>query len=183
MRNTSDDLSGDYDPITIRLHWATAALIVVLWIMGRTTGWMPRGPLRVDVWSVHVLLGFALAVVLVARIAWRTTRGRRLPPVEHGVLHLVAKAVHGLLYVLLATVVVLGLINVFAHGFPMFNVLKFPKVGDKAFTKTVNHWHDLAANTIAAVALFHAIAALFHHYVRKNVVLIRMAPLFKRRFA
>ncbi len=68
-----------YDKVTIRLHWATAALVSILWVMGRTIGFMPRGPLRLDMWSVHILLGTMLTGVLVARIVWRATSGRKLP--------------------------------------------------------------------------------------------------------
>jgi len=54
-----------YDKVTIRLHWATAVLVAIQFLIGRTTNFLPRGPLRVDIWSVHVMLGFALAVVVV----------------------------------------------------------------------------------------------------------------------
>jgi cytochrome b561 len=175
--NSADEF---YDPVTRGLHWATATLIIVLWVMGRTTGWLPRGPARVDVWSVHVLLGVTLACVLVARIAWRIGPGRSLPPTDNGLLNVVAKATHYVLYALLIAVVALGITNAFAHGFPMFNLWKLPGGGDKAFTHMINGWHDLAANILVAVALLHAVAALFHHYLLKDGVLARMAPTFRR---
>lgn len=165
-----------YDAITIRLHWITAALVVLLWTIGRVTPFLPRGPLRIDVWSVHMLLGLTLAIVLIARIGWRLTRGRRLPPAERGIRHLLATATHGLLYLLLVAVVALGITNAFAHGFPLFNLWHFPKFGDADFGRAINGWHNLAANVIAAVALFHATAALFHHHVVRDGVLRRMWP-------
>jgi cytochrome b561 len=165
-----------YDKTTIRLHWATAALVSILWLMGRTIGFMPRGPLRIDMWSVHVVLGTALACVLIARIIWRATNGRKLPSIDHSTLHLLSRAVHWLLYLLLATVVVLGVINVFTHAFPFFNVFRFPKIGTGDLRMKINHWHDLTANIIMAVALLHATAALLHHYVIKDSVLRRMWP-------
>lgn len=165
-----------YDKITIRLHWATAALVSILWLMGRTIDFMPQGPLRVDVWSLHIVLGTMLACVLAARIIWRSTSGRKLPSADHGTLELLARAVHWLLYLLLAAVVVLGVINVFTHAFPLFNVWRFPKVGDTDLRRMINNWHDLAANIIMVVALLHATAALFHHYVVKDTVLRRMWP-------
>jgi cytochrome b561 len=171
------DAQGDsYDAVTIRLHWATALLVVLLWSIGRLTPFLPRGPLRIDIWSVHVLLGFTLAAVLIARIAWRLTRGRRLPPAEHGIRHLLATATHGLLYLLLVTVVGLGVTNVFAHAFPLFNIWHFPMLGDAGFGRMINGWHNLVANLIALVALFHAAAALLHHYAVGDGVLRRMWP-------
>jgi cytochrome b561 len=172
-----------YDAITIRLHWATALLVVLLWTIGRITPFLPRGSFRIDIWSVHVLLGFTLAAVLIARIGWRLTRGRRLPPAERGIRHLLAAATHGLLYLLLVTVVALGVVNVFAHAFPLFNLWHFPKFGDAGFGRAINGWHNLAANVTAAVALFHAAAALFHHYVVHDGVLRRMSPRIGRATA
>ncbi|HEY4162336.1 MAG TPA: cytochrome b/b6 domain-containing protein [Dongiaceae bacterium] len=165
-----------YDTVTIGLHWATAALVAILWLMGRTTGFLPRGPLRVDVWSVHVLLGFTLAGIIIARIFWRSFFGRRLPPADRGMLQRLAATVHYLLYALLLTVAALGVTNVFAHAFPLFNLWHFPEIGSGNFASRINGWHSLAANIIAAVAVGHAAAALFHHYVIKDKVLGRMWP-------
>jgi cytochrome b561 len=176
MRSPDPAAREVYDKTTIGLHWATAFLVVILWLMGRTTGFLPRGPLRVDVWSAHVLLGFTLAAVIVARIFWRLAYGRRLPPADRGALQLVATAVHGLLYALLLTVATLGVINVFAHAFPLFNLWHFPAIGSGDFAREINGWHNLAANVIAALALCHAAAALFHHYVIKDRLLDRMSP-------
>jgi cytochrome b561 len=170
-----------YDKLTVRLHWATAALVTLLWIMGQTTGWLPRGPLRVDVWSIHILLGLALACVLIWRIVWRLGPGRALPAADRGLLNVLAKITHYLLYLLLVAVVALGIVNAFAHAFPLFNAWAFPGIGDKDFRGMINHWHKLAANGVAIVALAHAVAALVHHYILKDGVLRRMSPWFGPR--
>jgi cytochrome b561 len=169
-----------YDRRTRLLHWATAILVVTLWVMGRLTKLLPKGPLRLDIWSVHVLLGFTLAAVILSRIVWRLTQGRKLPPPEHGARHVIAVSVHALLYFLLVGVAGLGILNVFAHGFPLFGMWHFPKVGGEDYDKVVNGWHSLFANIVAAVALFHALAALFHYHVLRDEVLGRMLPSFRR---
>src|ERR1700754_3429542 len=118
-----------YDRTTRTLHWATAGLVTTLWVMGRLNKLLPKGPLRLDIWSVHVLLGFVLATVILARIAWRIRGGRKLPPAGHGPRHVMAVTVHSLLYVQLVSVAALGVLNVLAHGFPLFGLWHFPKVG------------------------------------------------------
>lgn len=164
-----------YDRTTVRNHWAVAILVTILWLIGRLNGFLPKGPVRLDIWSIHVLLGFVLAVLVFARIAWRLTHGRRLPPADHGARHTAAVVVQGSLYVLLVGVVGLGVANVFGHGFPMVGVWKFPRFWDKATQHAINEYHDLTANIIAAVALFHATAALFHHYWLRDNLISRMA--------
>jgi cytochrome b561 len=81
-----------YDPTTIWLHWAMVVLIVILWVIGMTADWLPRGTLRTGAWSVHVVLGFATGFVLLTRIAWRAQFGRVLPPADTGILHAIAVA-------------------------------------------------------------------------------------------
>ncbi|UGY27062.1 cytochrome b [Bradyrhizobium septentrionale] len=181
MTDLSDGPPEVYDRTAIKLHWATAMLVVIEFLIGRTTNLLPRGPLRVDIWSVHVILGFALASVVVSGMLWRVTRGRRLPPPDRGVLHLAALATHRLLDVLLLIMVALGITNVFAHGFPLFNLWHFPKLGSGEFMHGVNAWHGSIANVVIVVALFHSAAALFHHHVIKDGVLRRMWPSLTER--
>jgi cytochrome b561 len=176
-----DTTGGVYDAVTIRLHWTVAILVAIQWSVGRIAIVMPRGPVRVDIWTMHVLIGFALACVIIFRVVWRLWRGQKLPAADRGLLNVIAKGTHYLLYVLLVTVVTLGIINAFAHAFPMFNVWSLPALGDRAFMLKINGWHNLMANLLVIVALIHALAALFHHYVLKDGVLGRMAPKFARR--
>jgi cytochrome b561 len=165
-----------YDRGTVALHWAVASLVGLLWVIGRLTGLLPKGPLRVDIWSIHALLGFVLAALIVGRIGWRLFCGRRLAPPTTGPARAASATVHGLLYVLMVTIAVLGVLNVFGHGFPLFGAWSFPRFWHGPFQRQINEWHDLAANLIAAVAALHAAAALFHHYVLRDGVLRRMVP-------
>jgi cytochrome b561 len=69
-----------YDRTTIGLHWTTAILVVLLWIIGQTADWIPNGPVNTDYWSVHVVLGFAVAVVIAWRMIWRRSGDGSCPP-------------------------------------------------------------------------------------------------------
>ena len=103
-------------PTTIALHWITAVLVVLLFIIGKTIDDAPRGPLRVDYRSLHMLLGVTLGLVLIVRVAWRTTRGGMLPALHQGLLLLIARATHYLLYALMVVTVCLGITNVWVQG-------------------------------------------------------------------
>lgn len=167
-----------YDPTTIWLHWATVVLIIMLWVIGMTADWLPRGPLRSGGWSVHVILGFAVAFVLLTRIAWRAHFGRLLPPADTGALHALAKVTHYTLYVLLAAVVATGIANASYRGFSIFSIWTVPRfgTGDPATRRSINDWHELAANLTLFVAFIHAAAALVHQYVWRDHLLNRMRP-------
>ncbi len=167
-----------YDNGTIALHWISAALVVALWTIGQTIDVFPSGPLRVDYRSLHIVLGLVLGGVFVVRLTWRLTGRRRLPPLDHGMLHVAAEATHWLLYALLLAAVGLGIANVWVRGDSFFNLFSVPAFdpGNRALRQQVGDWHALAANTILIVAGLHAAAALFHHYVLRDATLRRMLP-------
>jgi cytochrome b561 len=167
---------GIYDAPTVILHWITAALVAVLWVTGQTTGFLPRGPWQQSAWSIHVLLGFALGGVLSARIIWRAGLGRDLPAADPGLLHVIAKVTHYLLYVLLVIVVSLGVANALVRGLTLFGTWHLPQVGDPGLRRTINGWHALAANGVFVLARIHAAAALTHYYLWRDGVLGRMLP-------
>jgi cytochrome b561 len=85
---------------------------------------------------------------------------------------------HRLLDLLLLIMMGLGITNVFAHGFPLFNLWHFPKLSDDEFMHSVNAWHGFVANMIITVALLHSAAAFFHHYMIKDKVLRKMWPSY-----
>lgn len=172
-----EPFASTYDAGTIGLHWLTAGLVLVLWLVGSfVEDVIPKGPLRSAFWSLHFVLGFALAGVILALLAWRRTRGRQLPAEDPGPLHHFAKATHAALYLLLVVAAGLGVANAFVRGVDLFGLASLPKLGDPELRRPLTQWHGLAANTLMAVALFHAAAALVHHYLWRDAVLRRILP-------
>lgn len=167
-----------YDPTTIALHWTTAILVTVLWIIGQTVDFPPTTALRNDYRSVHIVLGVSLAIVLLARMAWRLTGRKALPPTDQGLLLLIARLTHFALYILLFLTVVLGIGTAWTRGDTLFNLVAIPAYdpGNRPLIRLIHGWHALAANTVLIVAGVHAAAALFHHFIMRDVTLRRMLP-------
>lgn len=171
----TDFQSPTYDRTTVVLHWLTALLVAGLWVVGQTADYLPEHSLMQNiVWSSHVAFGFGLAVVIAARIVWRSTSGRGMPAADQGVLHLLAKATHYLLYALLVVTITLGIANAFIRGYDLYHLVALPQLGEKDWKKTVTEWHGLSADAVLILALFHAAAALVHHYVWRDGTLSRM---------
>src|ERR1700684_1092675 len=80
-----------YDSATIWFHWITAILVLTLWGMGHTSSFLPRGPVRHNFWSTHIVLGTILLVVISARLFSRARGGRVLPSGSRWPLDLLAK--------------------------------------------------------------------------------------------
>ena len=167
-----------YDSTTIALHWTTAILVAVLWTIGQTVNFPPTATLRTDYRSVHIVLGVVLGLVLLARAAWRLTRHRALPPTDQGLLLLIARCTHFALYLLLFLTVVLGIGTAWTRGDTLFNLVAIPAYdpGNRSLMRLIHGWHALAANAVLIVAGVHAAAALFHHFIMRDVTLRRMMP-------
>jgi cytochrome b561 len=170
------EIHSTYDRTTIVLHWLTALLFGLLWIVGQTADLIPDGPVNTAVWSSHVVLGFALAAIIVFRVAWRLSRGRRLPPPNSALPPFLAATAHHLLYLFLAIVLTLGVINAFVRGYNLFDWVSLPQIGDKSLRHKITEWHGLCANLTLGLVFIHVLAALTHQYVWRDRVLARMLP-------
>nr|WP_315845607.1 cytochrome b [uncultured Achromobacter sp.] len=175
----SHPVSAHYDRGTIVFHWLTAFLVVGLFALAETWSFLPRGtPTRRLLQSLHISFGLAFAAVFVLRVIWRLCLGRRLPPASSGWLRVASTGVHGLLYLLMAVQIALGFLFRWAQGEPfaffgLFNVPTLIAI-DHEQRQFIGGLHDTVAWTIIILALLHALAALFHHYVLRDGVLRRM---------
>ena len=167
-----------YDQATIWFHWVTAVLVAIQWLGAQTIDWFPRGAIRVDARSVHIMLGLLLAAILVAQIIWRLILGRRLPPSETGLLYVAAKAAHWGLYVLLMAMVLVGIALTWTRGDSIFNLFRIPAFdpGNHGLADQVQDIHATIGWIIVAVVGLHTAAALVHRYVLRDKVLARMLP-------
>ncbi len=154
----------------------TAALVLALWLIGPS--WKissRRAP------SVRNLVGPCRPRLRPHRRHRRPAglaadRGRRLPVADPGPLHGLAKATHAALYLLLLVIAGLGIANALVRGVNLGGPLALPRLGDPEWRRPLTHWHGLAANLLMAVALFHALAALVHHYLWHDGILRRILP-------
>ncbi len=180
MRQTTT--SAHYDRLTITLHWLTALDVIFLFASFQVWSRLERGtPLRHDLQSLHISCGILLALLMVVRIFWRVSKGRRLPPASASrVAHVGAKSVHGLLYLLLIAQVVLGFLFRWAQGEP-FAFFGFGDLSDLVYIegslrKLLGSLHYYNAWLIIVLAGGHAVVALLHHYVLRDGTLKRMIP-------
>lgn len=100
-----------------------------------------------------------------------------LPALQQGVMLVIARATHWLLYALLLIAVTLGILNVWAQGDSLYNLVTVPQwpPGGHRFIHQIGGWHALAANAVLIVAGLHSAAALFHHFVLRDGTLRRIA--------
>jgi cytochrome b561 len=128
----------------------------------------------------HMSFGIILSAVIVARLAWRLLPGHQVAPAVSGWTEMASRAVHYLLYAMLAAEAVLGFVLRWAgdESMSFFGLLIPPPFAP--FSKAAHHQlgelHELNGWAIIILAAGHAAAALYHHYVLRDRVLSRMLP-------
>lgn len=174
-----------YDRTTIMLHWLVAVGVLGQWLGAHAIDWFPKGPLRVDTRSIHIVVGVLLVMALSYRVSWRTMNGARFQISKPLLRDQLASLVHLTLYVLLGTTLILGLFNAWVRGDNIFGLFNLPKYGHftpdarHAFAEQVVGLHRLAANALLILAGGHAAAGLYHLAVLRDRVFQRMLSLRK----
>jgi cytochrome b561 len=89
-----------------------------------------------------------------------------------------ARTVHIGLYLVVASVVLLGITNAWARGDSLFSLWKIPKLypGNPQFKPAIENLHGNFANALLILAGAHALVALVHHFILRDGVLRRMLP-------
>jgi cytochrome b561 len=168
-----------YGSTAVLFHWVVAALIVFLGTLGLLFDDIPREsrPFWINIHGCVGLLYFALVV---GRLAWRMSHKPPEPPLSIGELdRRISLAAHHLLYALMIVIPSFGFVafvwhgRAFDYGFARvnFGVASNPDVFH--FAEDV---HQLLAYCLFGVVALHAAAALYHHFIRRDGVLLRMLP-------
>ncbi len=161
------------------LHWLTAVLILPMIPIGVVIANDQGGPLQESLYDLHRSVGAVLIPITVLRLIYR----RRNPPLSlpddiPAIQRLAAKVTHWGLYALLILQPLVGWIATSAHGAPImvFGWFELPPLSaeDHAFSEQLFWLHRLIGIATACLAAAHIGAAVYHHFVRRDRVLMRM---------
>ena len=172
-------MTDRYDPGAIRFHWTMAVLIVIVGVLGLLHDSWPKGTQSFWI-NIHALIGLLVWALLMARFWWRTTHPPPPLPAEAGELsRRLSRPVHLLMYALLFVIPIFGVVTFIWHGrvfdFGLFKV-DFGVQKNPAVFNPTEDIHGYLAYALFTVAGLHALAALWHHLVRRDQMLRRMWP-------
>ncbi|MBS9478957.1 cytochrome b [Ancylobacter radicis] len=167
------------------LHWVVAAFVIMLIPLGLYM--VARGEatsfdaLTGDLYSLHKLLGFIVIWLIALRLLVRLTRR---PPAPLATLtpfeRIVSASVHGLLYVLLIAVPLLGWAGVSSYpALNIFGLFDLPAIlpANEPLANRLFGVHGLLAQILGLLVLLHIAAALMHRFVKRDGLMRRMWPL------
>lgn len=151
-----------YSGAQIALHWTIALLVLFQLIFGESMGAVGRAVARGEtpdptdqaLASGHYWIGIAILALVALRIVLRAIQGAPAP-IGNGPQLLVAKATHGIFYLLLIAAPVTGLLAVYVN-------------------EEIGEVHEVAKPLFIAFIVIHALGALVHHFRLKDETLRRM---------
>ncbi len=179
LKNTEET----YGALSKFFHWVMAIIIIAMllssyWMMG-----LEPTPFKWSVYKLHKSLGVFLLIILIARFSWRLNN--KTPKMPEGIPSseaLLASIFHNLLYFLMLAMPLSGYImsTTGGHGVEFFG-LPLPSIVnvDKDLSKIARNGHTIISYLLYGFITLHILAACYHHYFRKNIVLTRMLPFQK----
>ena len=166
-----------YGGIAKFFHWLLFLLIGGMIIFGYFLDDIP------EAWSgfaynTHKLLGLTILSLMLLRAFWSLINPKpllRTTPFEY----FIERSVHYSLYLVVLAMPIAGWIGSVAADHPPHwgnYVLTLPIEPDKALSKAAFGWHKSLAIALIALIALHFLAAMFHHFIRRDNVLKRMLP-------
>ena len=171
-----------YTRVAVILHWMIALMIISLIVFGilMTKEWMPQ---RFEIYQWHKSFGIAVLVLSVARLLWRLTHKPPALTVPMPTWQKTAShTTHGLFYVLMFAMPLLGWAMVSASPLPIPTVLfgliplpDLPGITESDASYERFRWlHDMGARLFIALIFLHVGAALKHHFIDRDGLIGRM---------
>lgn len=180
-----------YDSVAMTLHWAIALLILIDFALALSfSRFNPGDKLYLpSAYDLHMSTGACILALSIARVVWRLTH--RHPPLpDMGIaLHWLGRSSHFLLYVFMVAAPLTGwfVLSMRRQATSVFGLFRWawPTVPAVATMPSQGRrfWHDMLLPThiwLSSLGMglvgVHVVAALYHHFRRRDDVLRRMLP-------
>jgi len=185
-----------YGLVALTLHWLIAAAIVANLTIGLEFSDLPRSdPGKLPLFHLHASIGLTVLLLSLFRLFWRWANP--VPPPPRGLspwMRIAGRGMHHLFYFAIVVIPLAGwmMVSVGSGGrpIPYFGLFDWPAF---PFLSGIGHaaahpWHEafetahvwLAWMMIVLVPV-HVLAALYHHFIRDDNVLLRMLPFVHLR--
>jgi cytochrome b561 len=179
LRDTTAKAPPAYSVTARVLHWITAALVLAMIPLGIVIANEWGGPIQERLYNLHRSVGALLIPIVLVRLGYRLIH----PPAPlsfdiPAYQRRAAQVAHWTLYGLLLVQPFVGWIATSAYRapMPMFGLFELPPIWpvDRPLSGLLFVAHRTLGIVIATLATVHIGAALYHHFVRKDHVLMRM---------
>jgi cytochrome b561 len=160
-------------------HWITAVLVLIMAPIGIAMANADFGKAQDTLYHVHRSIGMLLLPIVLIRLIYRLRHPPPpLPDEIPAIQQVAAHMTHWALYVLLIVQPIVGWIATSAYRAPIlfFWLFEVPPIWpvDQPFSEQAFALHRWIGIAIAVLVCAHIGAALFHHFILRDRVLMRM---------
>jgi len=170
------------------LHWSIFILVIIQFGLMYAREFLGEdSPYNIQLILLHKSFGIIIFVCISLMIITHFI-GQRPPYENNGnndyYQNLLAKLVHFLLYACLFIMPIAGVFMTLLSGRPL-SFFGYPIVPahwmatNKPLAGMIDKAHVMSSYLVLALVGIHMVAALYHHFIRKDKVLIRMLPDLK----
>ncbi len=168
-----------WSPLARGLHWLMAALILAQGAVGWFGHEMNRSPVKVEVMTAHKSLGITLLLLVALRLLWRWAHPAPPHPAGSKPWEVwAARLSHALLYLLMIALPLSGWLSASTSIVPwkLWWVIPWPAIAapDQGLHEFAEELHEFLVKALIALLIVHVAAALRHHFLRRDDVLLRM---------
>ncbi len=173
--------TGKYLPSQRWLHWLMAVLVLVVYLAITQRGVFPRGS---DGRALMMQAHFWTGLLLFALVWWRLWLRKRHPapaavPALPRAQKIAGASLHVALYLFFIVMPLLGLATAWTDGKQLLLPLTATPLPallapDRTLAHTLQDLHETIGTIFYWVIGLHVAAALYHHFIRRDTVLVRM---------
>lgn len=179
IRNTAQR----WGAVSQAFHWAIVVMILAQYALTSIAEDLPAGVAKLGTLAQHKSVGITILALAILRMAWRRLN-KPSPPLPADLKRyerFLAHLTHHGLYFLLFSLPLSGWMMSSAKHYPVswFGLGRpLPDLvpANETLFGVLKETHELLSTALIAVAALHALAALHHHFVRKDSILRRMLP-------
>lgn len=183
-----------YGTVAQALHWTVALFFLGAFLAVYFRQYLTQDDTTPNWVALQAHLSFGISVIVFAglRLVWKLRSVQPADPPGSRLEHLAAHAAHWALYGLMAFMPLTGYLGTGVDT-DLFGLITIPKFEDtwlhdavivgalgytpEGFEEGVDWLHKGVGEVLTLVLVgLHVAAALFHHHVRKDDVLVRMLP-------
>lgn len=178
MMNSIYNTGSVYGPVSKFLHWVISVLVILMLALSYFLSDLPK-VMQAPAFNTHKLVGLTILSLMVLRAAWTLINTKPGLPGTQLWERWAEHIVHWSFYIALFAMPIAGWVGTSASGRPPhYGHLKFvlPISPNKDLADLAFSIHDTLAIVIIVLVCIHVLAALYHHFFKKDDVLRRMWP-------